>query len=211
MTVRPEVLTAESPPLGRPVARDVHVRLDPELRALHRRSRAALPGLASEGAPEPEPAAERAAPPTSEAASRGPDVELSLRRDGGRPHRFRGSLIVEGAVESRLGSGALVRQSLSLWRGADGEAVLRIVQETPDAPALRPLHRLTASPSADALGAAVDAHDPIDGFADLPFRTADAVAEARAEADRLRDDFLNLVGMVLAARPRSPETDEDPS
>jgi hypothetical protein len=204
---------AEKPPLDGQEARTAFVRLDPELRALHRQSRAARPAASpAEGAPEPElePAAE-AAPVSAEAAPEGPVAELRLRRDGGRPHRFRGSLIVEGAVESWLGSGARVRQSLSVWRDADGEAVLRIVQETPDAPALRPLHRLTSSPSAVALGNAVAAHDPIDGFADLPFQSAGVLAEARAEADRLRGDFLNLARMVLGALPHGRKKDEDAS
>ena len=224
-------LTAQADRNGDP-SQDVTVVLSSELRALYRQFRLgrtadsapapedpAADPPAHEAIPAPDPAASEtdvAPDPVPEAPDTDPDWHglplqaCRLRCDGRRPVRFLGALMAEAAVDSWLPDGTCVRQSLALWRRSDGGATLHVTLASPETEALMAIHRVTDCDSAEALHRALADHDPIDGFVDLPDRTAAGLEEACRAADDLRRDFHTLAGQVLGTRRLGRETDEEP-
>lgn len=221
------------------LSQDVTVVVSSELRALYRQFRlgrsadsAPVPDAPGPAGP-PEPIAVPDAAPAPEPTAVGPDPEpvadhapqgpgpapdwegvplqaCRLRCDGRRPVRFLGALMAEAAVDSWLPDGTRVRQSLALWRRSDGVATLHVTLASPDTEALMQIHRVTDCDSAEALLRALADYDPIEGFVDLPDRTAAGLEEACRAADDLRHDFHTLAGQVLGTRRLGQETDEDP-
>ena len=125
-----------------------------------------------------------------------------LRCDGRRPVTFSGAALIDRSIETPVeGQDEQLRQEFSIYVTITGELIARVALLVPEGVPARPVHKVAAIESREALDKLIATYDPAEGWAWCVGLAEEPVNAFAAQLAALKRDFAVLVHAALGSTP----------